>query len=789
MAIKTDMSKAYDRVEWEFVEKLLRKFGFSEQWISWIMFCISSVEYRVLINGQPQGSITPGRGLRQGDPLSPYIFILYTEVLIANIRKAEGAKKLSGIKVANKSPPISHLLFADDSLFFCKAYREQCLVILDILKRYEAASGQQINFVKSSIQFGHKVGENIKSEMQEILGITTLGGMGSYLGLPESLGGSKTKVFSFIQDRLHNHINGWSAKLLCKGGKEVMIKAVASALPTYVMSCFRLPKTITTKLTSAIANFWWGTNGNSGGMHWWAWAKLCNSKQLGGLGFRDVQDFNTALLAKQLWRLMEAPDSLFAKVFKSRYYRNSDPMAPIRTYSPSYGWRSIISARSLVYKGLIKRVGSGESISIWTDPWIPAQFPRPALSNGPVMDPSLQLTQLIDRQNNSWRQDLLQVHFDPSEVSIINAIPVGSNPGEDSLGWHFTKNGKYTVKSGYHIARMVDPLCAKVVFGPELSPLFAKVWKVQCPPKIRHFMWQVVSGCISVAANLRRRGINIDPSCVRCGHPIETANHAVFECPPARQLWALANIPMGPNLFPSDSVYANMAYLLGFNDPVGEVTSFPWLLWYSWKARNAKVFENIDECPLAVSRIGKDEAMAWNQAQIEESDRDTITSSRNRGPITLERDLQPWVEGYCCYLDGSWKATDQFAGLGWYCQQPGTDSALLGAQTTRRSLSPLHAEIEALVWAMRCMLGHDLSDVKFYTDCSDLVKMVSSPHEWPAFATYLEDIKVDREEFTSFSLSLISRNANVKADYLARKARVSSHVVKFVNNVLSDWLV
>lgn len=121
------------------------------------MKCISSVQYRVLLNGQPKGNIIPQRGLRQGDPLSPYLFIMCTEALVANIKKAERKKLLTGVKVARACPPISHLLFADDSLFFCKAKNEECQTILRILKEYEMASGQQINFDKSSIQFGHKL--------------------------------------------------------------------------------------------------------------------------------------------------------------------------------------------------------------------------------------------------------------------------------------------------------------------------------------------------------------------------------------------------------------------------------------------------------------------------------------------------------------------------------------------------------------------------------------------------------------------------------------------------------
>lgn len=141
MAIKTDMSKAYDRVEWAFMERLLLKMGFSTTWVSRILKCISSVQYKVLLNGQPKGCIVSNRGLRQGDPMSPYLFIMCTEALIANIKKEERNKKLTGLKVSRGSPAISHLLFADDSLFFCKANSMECEVILKLLKDYETASG------------------------------------------------------------------------------------------------------------------------------------------------------------------------------------------------------------------------------------------------------------------------------------------------------------------------------------------------------------------------------------------------------------------------------------------------------------------------------------------------------------------------------------------------------------------------------------------------------------------------------------------------------------------------
>ena len=152
------------------------------------------------------------------------------------------------MKVARACRSISHLLFADDSLFFCKAQKEECQTILRILKEYEEVSSQLINFDKSSIQFDHKIEESARQELRDILGIQNLGGMGSYLGLPENLGGSKIQVFSFVQDRLNTRVTGWAFRFFTKGGKEVIIKSVVTALPNHVISCYHLPKATAKKI-------------------------------------------------------------------------------------------------------------------------------------------------------------------------------------------------------------------------------------------------------------------------------------------------------------------------------------------------------------------------------------------------------------------------------------------------------------------------------------------------------------------------------------------------------------
>lgn len=157
MAIKIDMSKAFDIVEWSFLEILLEKLGFDRIWVRWVMSCVSSVSYSILLNGQSHGFIKPERGIRQGDPLSPFLFILNAEALVHVLNIEETKGELHGIKLGKQGPAVHHLLFSDDSLLMCKADTAECSVIADCLKRYGDASGQEINKLKSSIIFGARI--------------------------------------------------------------------------------------------------------------------------------------------------------------------------------------------------------------------------------------------------------------------------------------------------------------------------------------------------------------------------------------------------------------------------------------------------------------------------------------------------------------------------------------------------------------------------------------------------------------------------------------------------------
>jgi hypothetical protein len=296
--------------------------GFPLSLISTIMKCVTTVSFPILINGQPTKSFKPQRGLRQGDPLSPYLFMICADVLSGLLTKAQDQKAIHGIKIAKEAPMISHLLFADDSLIFCKANKEEAQALKDIISLYESESGQKVNFDKSEIIFSKKVKDYAQISIIQTVGMKKVESFSKYLGMPTHLGRSKRQVFEFIQDRILKKLNGWKEKHLSFTGRSILIKVVAQSIPTYIMSGFLLPKNFCKHLEKLICDFWWGSNTDSKKCHWIKWAKLCKSKVEGGMGFRDLRAFNLALLSKQVWRIQTQNNTLMARVLKAKYFPN-----------------------------------------------------------------------------------------------------------------------------------------------------------------------------------------------------------------------------------------------------------------------------------------------------------------------------------------------------------------------------------------------------------------------------------------------------------------------------------
>jgi hypothetical protein len=223
------------------------------------MRLVTSVSFSVLFNGDKLDSFRPTRGLRQGDPISPYLFLLAAEGLTGLLKSRNQSSVLNGIKVAPLAPMVSHLLFADDSLLFFRANRENSLVIKEVLDTYCRASGQQINMEKSSIHFAKGVRQQNHDEIKSLLEVYNEALSEKYLGMSSDVGSATTGAFKYLKDRVWSRIEGWLEQCLSVGGKEVLIKSVAQAIPTYSMSCLKLPRGLCEHLTSLFRKFWWGS--------------------------------------------------------------------------------------------------------------------------------------------------------------------------------------------------------------------------------------------------------------------------------------------------------------------------------------------------------------------------------------------------------------------------------------------------------------------------------------------------------------------------------------------------
>ena len=241
IAVKVDLEKAYDRLEWSFVYNVLQAFHFPINIINLIMSCISNTSLSVLVNGSTLDPIRPSRGIRQGDPISPYLFILCMEYLGFLIEKKYSNGSWCSLKASRGNIKISHLFFADDLILFAKATNEIGDVISEVLNDFCLESGQKISFTKSRIYFSPNTGADLRDQICEKLGMFETNNFGKYLGFPLRHKGIPRRHFNFVADRVMKRLAGWKTKFLSFVGRAVLVNSVMSAIPNHVMQAADLP--------------------------------------------------------------------------------------------------------------------------------------------------------------------------------------------------------------------------------------------------------------------------------------------------------------------------------------------------------------------------------------------------------------------------------------------------------------------------------------------------------------------------------------------------------------------
>ncbi|KAA3477626.1 reverse transcriptase [Gossypium australe] len=251
LALKLDINKVYDRVEWSFIRQMMLKMGFASSWVEFIINCISSVSYSTVVNGKKGEVFCPTRGIRQGDPLSPYLFLVCSEGLLTLMRLARQEGLVEGARVNRRCPQISHLM-----LLMIASYLG-VQILKDILKKYGEVSRQCVNYEKSIVFYS----SNTSEQMRKLI-LQNLNGRGStnlekYLGLPNMIGPGKKMAFQLLKDHMKSKIDSWSIKYLSQGGKDIFIKFVRQAILT----------------------IFGGKKGHGRReIHWCEWKKLCELK-------------------------------------------------------------------------------------------------------------------------------------------------------------------------------------------------------------------------------------------------------------------------------------------------------------------------------------------------------------------------------------------------------------------------------------------------------------------------------------------------------------------------------
>uniref|UniRef100_A0A803QHJ7 Piwi domain-containing protein n=1 Tax=Cannabis sativa TaxID=3483 RepID=A0A803QHJ7_CANSA len=385
---------------------------------------------------------------------------------------AERRGLLQGIKFGRTDLFVSHLFFADDSLVFFDATMEGCQTFRELLNNYTNASGQMVNYGKSEICFGKHVDEARRTLLADFMGVRRVVSHGKYLGLPSFVGRNKKELSDMIKNRVWAKMKGWKAPMFSMAGKEVLIKAIVQAIPTYTMSCFRLSKGTISNLHRMTARFWWGSSEKDKKIHWCKWEHLCKPKDKGGMGFCDLGMFNQALLAKQIWRCIRYPTALCNRVLKASAVFNKDDAEMI-----------------------------------------------------------------LSLPNSGWDID-------------------------DKILWHYSKNGEYSVKSGY---RMACELKAERQQSDDHLAVqwWRKLWRLKIPQKIKVFVWKLAHGWLPTSTVLAKRHVSTTGGCSRCSpHNSEIIFHAFWECKKSKSLWNTRNACIHGGFVPQPAEMVEWCYKL-----------------------------------------------------------------------------------------------------------------------------------------------------------------------------------------------------------------------------------
>lgn len=360
LSIKIDLEKAYDRLSWNFIRNVLDEIGLPQKLINLIMECITSPAFSVLWNGEVSGDFHPSRGIRQGAPLAPYIFVLCMEKLSHMIVDSVHDRAWIPIKAGRSGPVISHLIFADDLLLFAEASVSQMTHVLQVLDVFCSSSGHQINKQKTSIFFSRNVSMELRNDLSSRSGFSLAEGIGRYLGSLPYVGRNKRSRYKTIIDKMQNKLAGWKSQCLSMAGRITLAQSVLGSMTIFNMQHEKFHVTVCREMEKIQRNFVWGSSVEKKKIHLIKWETICLPKYTDGLGFRGLSCMNTVCLLKLCWGVLTDPNALWVRVLKGKYARNESLKVEAVAHDQDFIlWKTMASLWPMLLQNTRVSIGNG----------------------------------------------------------------------------------------------------------------------------------------------------------------------------------------------------------------------------------------------------------------------------------------------------------------------------------------------------------------------------------------------------------------------------------------------
>ncbi|KAJ9536529.1 hypothetical protein OSB04_un000281 [Centaurea solstitialis] len=528
-AFKIDLRKAYDMVSWEYLFGMLKGFGFHPTFIKWITEMVSTPSFSIVVNGESRGFFQGKRGIRQGDPLSPYLFTLVMEGFSMLFKQCIEEAADFGYHNGCDEFGITHLCFADDLFVFTRGDVHSVEVLKKTLSLFAVRSGLSPNLQKSDVFFGN-VGHDVKEAILHCLPFRSGTFPIRYLGVPLSPVALKTADYGVLVTKVKGRIQNWKSKFLSFGGRKQLICSVLQSLQLYWMAIFLLPSGVVHEIESLFRDFLWAQGDSSKGRCKVAWAMVCRPKECGGLGFRRLATWNRALVVKNIWSLVTNRDCLWVSWIRNHALRNMGLWTARKNTRWSWVLTKMMGIREDIRRFVTVRIGDGQTTNAWEDAWLPcgplAEFVPHRFIHAHSFNVATSVKQLMDTFHDGW-PDYWVTRF--PNLANMN-LPILQNDVQDVCSWNIDANGNgnFSVQRVYQALEGEQPLV----------PWWRSVWFKAHIPKHSFCLW---TACLNRLPTQDRiaawKDEPPDMRCSLCGITRDSHNHLFFECSFSRQIW------------------------------------------------------------------------------------------------------------------------------------------------------------------------------------------------------------------------------------------------------------